>query len=46
MLGKLYLVAPDALDAIPGWTEMGPDADDPELTLEAFRQRIRSIPAS
>ena len=37
MLGKLYLVAPDGLDAIPGWTEMGPDADDPELTLEVFR---------
>ena len=23
---------------------MGPDADDPELTLEAFRQRIRRHP--
>jgi len=44
MLGKLYLVAPDGLDAIPGWSEMGPDADDPELTLEAFRQRIRRHP--
>jgi formamidopyrimidine-DNA glycosylase len=44
MLGKLYLVAPDALHAIPGWDEMGPDADDPELTLEAFRQRIRRHP--
>jgi formamidopyrimidine-DNA glycosylase len=44
MLGKLYLVAPDALDTIPGWTEMGPDADDPELTLDAFRQRIRRHP--
>lgn len=44
MLGKLYLVPPDGLDAIPGWTEMGPDADDPALTLEAFRQRIRRHP--
>ena len=44
MLGKLYLVAPDGLDAIPGWTEMGPDADDPELTLDVFRQRIRRHP--
>jgi formamidopyrimidine-DNA glycosylase len=44
MLGKLYLVAPDGLDEIPGWTEMGPDADDPELTLDAFRQRIRRHP--
>jgi formamidopyrimidine-DNA glycosylase len=44
MLGKLYLVDPDAMHRIPGWTEMGPDADDPELTLEAFRQRIRRHP--
>jgi formamidopyrimidine-DNA glycosylase len=44
MLGKLYLMGPDALDEIPGWTEMGPDADDPALTLEAFRQRIRRHP--
>jgi formamidopyrimidine-DNA glycosylase len=44
MLGKLYLVAPDALDDIPGWAEMGPDADDPSLTLEAFRQRLRRHP--
>jgi formamidopyrimidine-DNA glycosylase len=44
MLGKLYLVRPDGLDAIPGWTEMGPDADDPELTLDRFRERIRRHP--
>jgi len=44
MLGKLYLVEPGRLDDIPGWTEMGPDADDPELTLDAFRQRIRRHP--
>ncbi len=44
MLGKLYLVAPDGLDAIPGWSEMGPDADDAALTLHAFRQRIRRHP--
>ena len=44
MLGKLYLVAPDELDSIPGWTDMGPDADDPELTLERFRERIRRHP--
>jgi formamidopyrimidine-DNA glycosylase len=44
MLGKLYLVAPDALETIPGWPEMGPDADDPELTLERFRERIRRHP--
>jgi formamidopyrimidine-DNA glycosylase len=44
MLGKLYLVPPDGLDSIPGWVEMGPDADDPDLTLEAFRARIRRHP--
>jgi len=44
MLGKLYLAAPDEMAEIPGWSEMGPDADDPELTLEAFRQRIRRHP--
>lgn len=44
MLGKLYLVRPDALETIPGWTEMGPDADDPALTVERFRERIRRHP--
>lgn len=44
MLGKLYLAAPDGMSEIPGWTEMGPDGDDPALTLEAFRQRIRRHP--
>jgi formamidopyrimidine-DNA glycosylase len=44
MLGKLYLVEPDALESIPGWSEMGPDADDPALTLDEFRQRIRRHP--
>jgi formamidopyrimidine-DNA glycosylase len=44
MLGKLYLVRPDAMDDIPGWAEMGPDADDPSLTLDVFRQRIRRHP--
>jgi formamidopyrimidine-DNA glycosylase len=44
MLGKLYLVPPDGMEEIPGWAEMGPDADDPALTLDAFRQRIRRHP--
>lgn len=44
MLGKLYLVPPDGLGEVPGWLEMGPDADDPSLTLDAFRQRIRRHP--
>ena len=44
MLGKLYLVTPDGLGDVPGWAEMGPDADDPALTLEEFRKRIRRHP--
>lgn len=44
MLGKLYLVAPERLDDIPGWSDMGPDADDPDLTLDEFRRRIRRHP--
>jgi formamidopyrimidine-DNA glycosylase len=44
MLGKLYLVTRDNLDDVPGWAEMGPDADDPDLTLDAFRARIRRHP--
>jgi len=44
MLGKLYLLPPERLDDIPGWTEMGPDADDPDLTADLFRERIRRHP--
>ncbi len=44
MLGKLYLVRPEAIETIPGWSEMGPDADDPALSLERFRERIRRHP--
>jgi formamidopyrimidine-DNA glycosylase len=44
MLGKLYLVPADGLDEIPGWSDMGPDADAPDLTLERFRERIRRHP--
>ncbi len=41
LMGKAYLVPPTGMDAVPGWTEMGPDADDPALTLDEFRRRIR-----
>jgi formamidopyrimidine-DNA glycosylase len=44
LMGKLYLVEPDRMDTIPNWSEMGPDADDPELTLDRFRERIRRHP--
>lgn len=44
MLGKLYLVTRERLGHVPGWAEMGPDADDAELTLDTFRARIRRHP--
>jgi formamidopyrimidine-DNA glycosylase len=44
MLGKLYLVDRARLDEVPGWADLGPDADDPDLTLEMFRARIRRHP--
>jgi len=44
MLGKLYLVTRPQLDHVPNWADMGPDADDPALTLDAFRARIRRHP--
>jgi formamidopyrimidine-DNA glycosylase len=45
-MGKVYLL-PAGLDRqVPGMQpgEQGPDADDPELTLEAWRERIRRHP--
>jgi len=37
-MGELYLT--DDLALITGWTEMGPDALAPPLTLERFRERL------
>ncbi len=45
-MGKVYLL-PDGLErAVPGMSddEIGPDADDPALTLELWRERIRRHP--
>ena len=45
-MGKVYLL-PAGLDrTVPGLseTELGPDADDPALTLDVWRQRIRRHP--
>jgi formamidopyrimidine-DNA glycosylase len=38
-MGKVYLAAD--LSQVPTFAELGPEATDPELTLEAFRQRLR-----
>ncbi len=38
-MGKVYLTR--ELDQVPTFTGMGPDANDPNLTLEAFQDRLR-----
>jgi formamidopyrimidine-DNA glycosylase len=38
-MGKVYLTRD--LDAVPGYIGMGPDALDPDLTADAFLQRLR-----
>lgn len=41
-MGKVYLVPAGVTRSIAGWAEQGPDADDPALTLEMWRARIRA----
>jgi formamidopyrimidine-DNA glycosylase len=45
-MGKVYLVPAGVPRVVPGLTdeEIGPDADDPTLTLEVWRARIRRHP--
>lgn len=45
-MGKLYLVPADARRDVPGTApaDLGPDADDPALTPDRFRERIRRHP--
>jgi formamidopyrimidine-DNA glycosylase len=38
-MGKVYLT--DDLTQVPTFVSQGPDATDPDLTLEVFRQRLR-----
>jgi len=38
-MGKVYLV--DDLRKVPAFSDQGPDADDPALTLDTFRERLR-----
>ncbi|MCY3920624.1 MAG: hypothetical protein OXG38_12595 [Chloroflexi bacterium] len=40
-MGKVYVAPEDALDEIPQFAEMGPDALDPALTEDAFIERLR-----
>jgi formamidopyrimidine-DNA glycosylase len=45
-MGKLYLVPAEAPRIVPGAgpADLGPDADDPALTVEEFHARIRRHP--
>jgi formamidopyrimidine-DNA glycosylase len=45
-MGKVYLLPAATPRVVPGLTdeEIGPDGDDPALTLEAWRMRIRRHP--
>jgi formamidopyrimidine-DNA glycosylase len=44
-MGKVYLVPAGVERPIPGYDmSLGPDADDPALSLEAWRERIRRHP--
>jgi formamidopyrimidine-DNA glycosylase len=45
-MGKVYLLPAGVDRPVPGMAagEQGPDADDPDLTLEAWRARIRRHP--
>ena len=38
-MGKVYLA--DELSQVPAFDEQGPDADDPALSLDLFRERLR-----
>jgi formamidopyrimidine-DNA glycosylase len=45
-MGKVYLIPAGSGRAVPGLgpDEIGPDADDPALTLDAWRERIKRHP--
>ncbi|HEY0443565.1 MAG TPA: DNA-formamidopyrimidine glycosylase family protein [Candidatus Limnocylindrales bacterium] len=45
-MGKVYLLPEGAARSVPGMgkDEQGPDADDPALTLDVWRDRIRRHP--
>jgi formamidopyrimidine-DNA glycosylase len=40
LMGKIYLLPTDRLDAVPNWVENGPDLLDPALTEEAWLARM------
>lgn len=38
-MGKVYIAA--SLDKVPTYATLGPDATDPDLTIQRFRERLR-----
>ena len=43
-MGKLYVVGGGDIASVPGAADLGPDADDPGLTLDAWMSRMRRHP--
>jgi formamidopyrimidine-DNA glycosylase len=41
LMGRVYLVEADQVEAVPQFAEMGPDVLSPSLTEEVFRDRLR-----
>jgi formamidopyrimidine-DNA glycosylase len=41
-MARVYLIGEDELDTVPGWSELGPEADS--VGLEEFQARIRRHP--
>jgi formamidopyrimidine-DNA glycosylase len=39
-MGKIYLLLAGVTRPVAGWDDRGPDADDPALTLDVWRERI------
>ena len=39
-MGKIYLMPAGVTRPVAGWDEQGPDADDPALTVDVWRERI------
>jgi len=39
-MGKIYLMPVGVERVVAGWDEQGPDADDPALTIQVWRERI------
>jgi formamidopyrimidine-DNA glycosylase len=45
-MGKVYILPAGVERSVPGWgpPDQGPDADDPDMTVDAWRSRIRRHP--